>query len=185
MSEQLLKETDTKMGKTIEALKKDYSAIRTGKASSALVENINVEYYGSNTIISNLATISAPEAQLIVIQPWDREAIVSIEKGIQKSEMGLNPANDGIVIRIPVPAPTEERRKELVKVIKKLSEDYKISIRNTRRDFVDQIKNLEKNKEISQDELRRFQEQIQKTTDSHISNIDNITVQKEKEIMAI
>ena len=185
MSEQLLKETDTKMGKTIEALKKDYSAIRTGKATSALVENINVEYYGSNTIVSNLATISVPEAQLIVIQPWDREAIVAIEKGIQKSEMGLNPANDGIVIRIPIPAPTEERRKELVKVIKKQSEDYKISIRNTRRDFVDQMKNLEKSKEISQDELRRYQEQIQKTTDSHISNIDNITVKKEKEIMAI
>ena len=185
MSEQLLNETDSKMNKTIEALKKDYSAVRTGKASSTLVENINVEYYGSNTPLSNLATISVPEAQLIVIQPWDKQAIIAIEKGLQKSEMGCNPANDGSVIRIPIPSLTEERRKELVKIVKKQSEDYKISIRNTRREFVDQIKNLEKNKEISQDELHRYQEQVQKTTDNHISEIDNITVQKEKEIMEI
>lgn len=185
MSEQLLNETDSKMNKTIEALKKDYSAVRTGKASSSLVENINVEYYGSNTLLSNLATISVPEGQLIVIQPWDKQAIIAIEKGLQKSEMGFNPANDGSVIRIPIPSLTEERRKELVKIVKKQSEDYKISIRNTRRDFVDQMKNLEKNKEISQDELHRYQEQVQKTTDNHISEIDNITVRKEKEIMEI
>ena len=185
MSEQLLNETDTKMNKTIDALKKDYSAVRTGKASSSLVENIIVEYYGSNTPLSNLATISVPEAQLIVIQPWDKESIISIEKGLQKSDMGFNPANDGSVIRIPIPPLTEERRKELVKIVKKQSEDYKISIRNVRRDFVDQIKNLEKNKEISQDELHKYQEQIQKTTDKHIGEIDNITVQKEKEIMEI
>ena len=185
MSEQLLIETDTKMNKTIDALKKDYSAVRTGKASNSLVENIIVEYYGSNTPISNLATISVPEAQLIVIQPWDREAIISIEKGLQKSDMGFNPANDGTVIRIPIPPLTEERRKELVKIVKKQSEDYKISIRNVRRDFLDQIKNLEKNKEISQDESFKFSDEVQNMTKILIEKIDTLFTDKEKDILRV
>jgi ribosome recycling factor len=176
---------DAKMHKATEGLKQELGTIRTGRATPALVEHIKVDYYDVPTPLNQVATINVPEARLIVIQPWDRSTLANIQKAILKSDLGLNPTNDGNVIRLVLSPPTEERRKELVKVIRKRLEDRKITIRNLRREALEELKNLEKNKEISQDELARVSNQLQKLTDGFIAEVDQMGQDKEAEIMEI
>ncbi len=183
MIEETLLTSDSKMGKAIESLKKELAIIRTGRATPALVDYIKVDYYGVPTPINQIATISVPEARLVVIQPWDRNALVSIHKAILKSDLGLNPINDGNVIRLALPPPSEERRRELVKLVRKRVEDKKVNLRNLRRETVEELKKLEGDKLISQDEHKRALEQLQKLTDSFIGKVDQIGQDKEKEVM--
>ncbi|MBW1973322.1 MAG: ribosome recycling factor [Deltaproteobacteria bacterium] len=183
--EALLKEYDQKMEKTLKSLEKELSKIRTGRANLSLFDDIKVEYYGTPTPLKQLATMAIPETRLITIQPWDTNIIGEIEKAILKSDLGVTPANDGKVIRITLPRLTEERRKDLVKIVKKKGENSKVSIRNIRREANEKIKSMEKKKEISQDDMKRMQEKIQELTDSKIEKIDKILAEKEKEIMEI
>jgi ribosome recycling factor len=173
----------TKMEKTVDALKKDFVQIRTGRANTAMVEDIKVEYYGAMTSINQMGTITTPEPRLIVISPYDKTMIKNIEKAILTSGMGFSPSNDGIVIRIPLPELTGDRRKELIKVVKQKSEEKKIAIRNIRRDINDDIK--KSNADASQDQIKAIQDQIQKVTDSYIAKIVEISEQKEKEIQTV
>ncbi|MFH0826190.1 MAG: ribosome recycling factor [Pseudomonadota bacterium] len=173
------------MKKSVEALQKDLRRIRTGRASLALLDGIMVDYYGSSTPINQLATLSIPEARQITIQPWDSQALQDIEKAILKSELGLNPGNDGKIIRIMLPPLTEERRRELVKVVRKMAEEYKVQIRNHRRDANEMLKDLKKDKEITEDDLHKGQEKVQKTTDDYVAKVDKILTEKETEIMEI
>ena len=174
-----------RMDKSAEALIRDLNGYRTGRATPSLVENIMVDYYGSATPIIQLATITTPDAQTILLQPWDKGSLTDIEKSLSTSELGFNPSNDGNLITIPIPPLTEERRVEMVNILKKRTEDSKVSIRNIRRDGIDSLRKLEKNKEISQDNNKRLQDQLQKLTDTHINTIDEIFANKEKEIMQI
>ena len=183
--EEVLSLGDSRMGKAVEALRLDLNSLRTGRATPALLGDLTVDYYGVPTRLNQMATISAPEATLIVIQPWDRQALREIEKSLLKSEMGFNPSNDGSVIRVPIPPLSQERRKELVKVLKKKIEDGKIAVRNVRRDSVEQLRSMERNKVISQDENRRTQEHVQRTTDAHIGQMDQVSTAKEAEIMQV
>ena len=183
--DEVLPDADSRMSKSVEVLKRDLNSLRTARATPALLENLAVEYYGVPTPISQMATISAPEARLIVIQPWDRQALQDIEKSLMKSDLGFNPSNDGNIIRVPIPPLTQERRKELVRVLKRKIEDGKVTVRNVRRDALEQLRTLERNKLISQDENRRGQDRLQKTTDSHISQIDQASATKEAEIMQV
>jgi ribosome recycling factor len=185
MIDDLHTETKAAMDKSIEALQKDLRRIRTGRASLALLDGIMVDYYGSATPINQLATLSIPEARQIVIQPWDSHAVPDIEKAILKSELGLTPMNDGKVVRIVLPPLTAERRKELVKIVKKMGEEFKVQIRNHRRDANELFKEMKKDKEISEDDLHKAQERVQKTTDDAIAKVDVIVVEKENEIMEI
>jgi len=173
------------MGQSIETLKREYSRLRTGRASISLLDGIRVSYYDSPTPLNQMASLAVPEPRLIVIQPWDKTAIEDIEKAILKSELGLTPINDGKVIRISIPSLTEERRKELVKVARKMSEDNKVAIRNIRRDANEMLKDLKKEKEITEDDLYRSQEEVQKATDQFISQVDELCAAKEKEILEI
>jgi ribosome recycling factor len=179
----LEKETHEKMSKAIEVARKEFAGIRTGKASPALLDPILVDYYGSQMKINQIASISVPEAKLIVIQPWDKSVLDSIQKAIQKSDLGLNPTNDGKLIRIAIPALTEERRKDLVKLVKKKAEEARVTIRNIRRNANDQIKELEKEGAITEDEKIKSLDKFQKITDDYINKINEIAEQKEKEIM--
>ncbi len=183
MLEDVYKETRTRMKKSLAKLEKELAAIRTGRASTALLEDIRVTYYGTPTPLNQLATISVPEARLITIQPWDKSIIKEIEKAISHSDLGLNPSSDGNVIRITFPPLTEERRKELVKVVKKIGEEYKIAIRNIRRDSNEEVKEMEKEKLVSEDESKRALKEIQKITDEFIKKVDELLEAKEKEIM--
>lgn len=185
MIDELHDEMESSMERSAEALQRDLKRIRTGRASLALLDGIMVDYYGSPTPINQLATLSIPEARQIVIQPWDSQAVPEIEKAILKSELGLTPMNDGKLIRIVLPTLTEERRRELVKVVKRMGEDFKIQIRNHRRDANEMLKEMKKEKEIGEDEMRKGQERVQKTTDDYISKVDGIVNEKEKEIMEI
>ena len=185
MIEQILSETDSKMKKAVEALTRDLAGIRTGRASPALVDHIRVDYHGVPTPLNQLASIAVPEAKMIVIQPWDRTSIHSIEKAILKSDLGLNPTSDSNVIRITIPPLTEERRKELIKVVHKRLEEAKIALRNIRRDSIEKLKQSEKNKEISQDQNTRAAEQLQKLTDSFIERVNGTGKDKEKEMMEV
>jgi ribosome recycling factor len=171
------------MNKGIEAFRREIASIRTGRASTALLDGIMVDYYGTPTPLKQIASISIPEPRLIVIQVWDKAAIQEIEKAINKSDIGINPVVDGQNIRLNLPPLTEERRKELVKHVKKMSEDSKIAIRNIRRDSIDKLKNAEKKHEISEDDLKREQDKIQKTTDNFILKIDHLLQIKEKEVL--
>ncbi|MFO7985234.1 MAG: ribosome recycling factor [Desulfatiglandaceae bacterium] len=182
MKEEILKEQREKMTKTAEALKKEFRKIRTGRASTALLEGIKVDCYETQMPLEQVASISAPESRLIIVQPWDQSIIGDIEKGILKSELGLTPMNDGKMIRISIPPLTEERRRELAKLAKRMAEDSRISIRNLRREANEMLKDLKNEKEISEDELYKSQEEVQKITDDFIEKIDDITAQKEKEI---
>jgi ribosome recycling factor len=179
--------TDMKanMEKSVEALRRDLRRIRTGRASLALLDGLMVDYYGVATPINQLATLSIPEARQIIIQPWDSKAVPDIEKAILKSELGLTPSNDGKIVRIVLPPLTAERRKELVKVVKKISEEYKVQVRNHRRDANEMLKDLKKEKEISEDDMRKGQEIVQKSTDDYIAKVDKIVGEKEAEIMEI
>lgn len=174
-----------RMDKSIESLKNDFNTIRTGRASSSLFDKIKVEYYGTPTPLNQVATISVPEARLVVIQPWDPTVLNEIEKAIQKSELSLNPSNDGKVIRINIPPLTEERRKEYVKMAKNMAEQARVAVRNIRRDANDSIKKKEKDGDITEDQSKKGHDDIQEMTDKHIEKIDAILEEKEKEIMEI
>lgn len=178
-------EANDRMEKTLQSLKKDLGSLRAGRATPSLLDKVQVEYYGAMTPINQVANISAPEPRLIVIQPWDKTSLPNIEKALQKSDLGLTPNNDGSVIRINIPALTEERRAELVKMVKKSGEEAKVSIRNVRRDANDEFKKMEKSGDISEDESRRHQEDIQKLTDQFVKQIDEAIISKEKDIMSV
>ena len=185
MEPQIIKECESKMQKTIIALEKELGKVRTGRASLALLDDIRVDYYGNPSPLNQVATLSVPESRLIVIQPWDHSLIGVIEKAILKSELGMTPTNDGKVIRITIPRLTEERRKELVKLVKKMGENSKIGVRTIRREIIETLRTREKGKEISEDELHQFQDQVQKATDTFVGRIDEVIAEKEKEIMEI
>ncbi len=185
MVTQALLSVEEKMKATVRALKGELATIRTGHASPALVEHIKVEYAGVPTPLNQLATISAPEARLLMVHPWDKGNIKNIEKAILKSDLGLNPINDGSVIRISIPPLNEERRQELVKAVHKRLEERKIAVRNLRHEALDKLRNLEKDKEISQDEFKRAQDQLQKFTDRFILEIEQIGRDKEAELMEV
>jgi len=185
MTDKILKNADSRMKKCIEALNKELSSIRTGRASPALVEHIKVDYFGVLTPLIQLASISVPDPKTISIHPWDRTIINSIDKAILKSDLGLNPINDGNNIRISIPALTEDRRKDLIKIVHKRLEESRVAVRNIRREAVEELKASEKNKEISQDQSIRASEQIQKLTDSYIDNVNRIGKDKEAEILEV
>jgi ribosome recycling factor len=178
-------ETEQRMKKTIETLKKDFSRVRTGRASPQLLDGLSVDYYGTPTPINQVANISVPEARLIIIQPWEKSMVSVIEKAIQTSDLGLNPQSDGNAIRLPLPPLSEDRRKDLCKNCHKVSEDCKIAIRNIRRDSNEKLKKSEKDKEITQDDLKKGEDKIQKLTDSYIKLVDEQLAAKEKEIMEV
>ena len=181
----VLSEVSTKMDRAVDAFKRDLTQLRTGRATPALVENIDVDYYGSMTPLKQIASISAPDARAIMIQPWDTAAMREIEKSLQTSDMGFNPSNDGTTITVPIPPLTQERRQEMVKLLKGKVEDGKISVRNVRRDGLESLRKLEKEKSISQDDGRRAQDQLQKTTDGHTKLIDETGSAKEAEILQV
>ena len=183
MIDDIYQETKENMGKTVAALKRELQRIRTGRASLSILDGIKVDYYGTPTPLNQMATLAVPESRLITIQPWDVSAIKEIEKAILKSDLGLTPSNDGKILRIAIPPLTEERRKELVKVIHKMCEEHKVTARNIRRDSNDLVKSLKKDGDISEDEAYRSQDEIQKITDEHIKLIDECYSEKEKEIL--
>ena len=183
MKDEILSELREKMDKSIGALKKEFLRLRTGRASTALLDGIKVSCYESQMPIDQVASVSVPESRLITIKPWDQSIIKEIEKSILKSELGLTPMNDGKIIRISIPPLTEERRKELAKLAKKMSEDAKIAVRNHRREANEMFKELKNEKELSEDEMYRAQDEVQKITDDFISKIDEINAEKEKEII--
>jgi len=178
------KNAEERMEKAIAALKRELATLRAGRATPALLDRVQVEYYGAMTPVNQLANISTPDPRTLMIQPWDKSSLSDIERAIMKSDLGLTPANDGSMIRLAIPALTEERRAELVKHTKKFGEEAKVAVRNIRRDANDDIKKLEKT-DISEDESRRHQEDIQKTTDKYIAEVDKVLVAKEKEIMEV
>jgi ribosome recycling factor len=185
MLNEVKSEAEQKMKKAIRILKEELSHIRTGRASTALVENIKVEYYGAPTPLKEIASISIPEADLIVIQPWDKNSVNDVEKAIWKEDIGLTPNNDGNVIRLSIPPMTEERRKEIAKSVKKVTESSKVAIRNVRREINDKIKKMEKSSEISEDQSKELFKEIQDLTDNYIKEIDDIYKAKELDIMKI
>lgn len=185
MLNEVYEDAQDRMNKALESLQNDYKRLRTGRASVALVDGIKVEYYGTPTPISQLATLTVPEPRTIMIQPWDTTVIGEVEKAILKSELGLTPNSDGKVIRINIPVLTADRRRELVKVVKKMGEESKVAIRNIRRDVNEMIKDLKKDKTISEDDQFRAQEETQKITDDYIKKIDALYSGKEKEILEI
>ncbi len=183
--QQVLDNCEAKMKKSVAALDTEYSALRTGRATSSLFDKIKVEYYGQETPLSQVASVSVPEARLVVIQPWDKTLLAPIEKAILKSELGLNPNNDGKLLRINFPPLTEQRRKELAKSSKGTAENSRVAIRNIRRDAIDELKKLQKNGDISEDQHKDGENKIQKMTDSYIAQINALADAKEKEIMEI
>ena len=185
MNEAIFTQLQMEMDGSVSALRKELGKFRTGRASTGLLEHITVDYYGATTPLIQLATLSAPESRLLVIQPFDRGAMGEIEKAILKSDLGLTPSNDGKVIRIPIPQLTEERRKELVKHVKKIAEEYRVSVRNHRRVAIEHLKEAEKKKEITADDSKHGHERIQKITDDFISRIDKTVKAKEEEVMAV
>lgn len=183
--EEVLNDVNAKMDRSIDALNRDLGTLRTGRATPSLVENIFVDYYGTPTPLNQLASISAPDARAIMVQPWDKQSLGEIEKSLIKSEMGFNPSNDGNMITVPIPPLNQERRQELVRLLKKKLEDGKVSVRNVRRDGLETLRKMEKDKLISQDENRRAQDQLQKTTDGHTKKIDQVGTAKEAEILQV
>lgn len=179
------REAEDKMKKSIEVLRDDLLSIRAGRANPALLDKITVEYYGQVTPLNQVAGISAPEARLLVVQPWDQSLIPVIEKEILKSDLGLNPSNDGKVVRLIIPQLTEERRRNLTKIVRKNGEDTKVAIRNIRRVAIDEVKKLEKDKEISEDERKVAEEKVQELTDKYVKEVDAVTKAKEDELMEI
>ena len=183
--QQVLANCEDRMGKSVSALETDYLALRTGRASAAIFDKVRVDYYGQETPLNQVASISVPEARLVVIQPWDKSLLSAIEKAIQKSDLGLNPSNDGKLLRINFPPLTQDRRKELAKQSKTLAESSRVAIRNIRRDGMEDIKKLQKDGTISEDEQKEGETKLQKMTDSHIAKINDLQATKEKEIMEI
>jgi ribosome recycling factor len=185
MNEAIFAQVQKEMDLSVGALRKELAKLRTGRASTALLEHIVVEYYGATTPLNQLATLSAPEPRLLVIQPYDRSAMGDVEKAILKSDLGLTPNNDGKIIRVPIPQLTEERRRELVKHVKKIGEEFRVSVRNHRRVAVEQLKESEKKKEITADDFKHGQDRVQKITDDFIGRIDKVVKAKEEEIMEV
>jgi ribosome recycling factor len=185
MGEDVIADLKGRIEKTLEAMRKDLTKIRTGRAHPGMLEGVTVDYYGTKNPLNALATIQIPEARLIVIKPFDRGSIPAIEKGINEAQIGINPQNDGTVIRLPVPALTEERRREIAKQVKKKGEEHKVAIRNERRDANEMIKSLSKDGEITLDDEKRLLEQAQKETDAGIARVDELVAKKEKEVMEI
>jgi ribosome recycling factor len=185
MNEAIFAQVQKEMDESVGALRKDLAKLRTGRASTALLEHIVVEYYGATTPLNQLATLSAPETRLLVIQPYDRSAMVNIEKALLKSDLGLTPNNDGKIIRVPIPQLTEERRKDLVKHVKRIGEEFRVSVRNHRRVAIERLKEAEKKKEITADDFKHGQDRVQKTTDDFIGKIDQVIKAKEAEVMEV
>lgn len=180
-----LQKARQRMEGAIEALRREFSAVRTGKASPALLDNVKVEAYGSTMPINQVGTVTAPEPRMLVVQPWDKSLIKAIEKGLRESDLGLNPSNDGQVVRIPIPPLTEERRREYVKMVHKLTEEARVAVRNVRRDANDEIKHRQKDEGLSEDDIRREQAEVQKLTDQYVAKIDELMKHKEAEIMEV
>ena len=185
VADNILKEAEGKMKKTVEATRREFAPIRTGRASASLIENINVEYYGTSTSLKQLATISTPESRLLVIHPWDPSCLAAVEKAIMDSDVGVTPTNDGKLIRISIPHLTEERRQELIKVVRRMAEDGRVAIRSIRRDAVDSLRQKEKEGAVPEDERFKAQDRAQSLTDKYIAEIDYILVEKEKEIQEV
>jgi ribosome recycling factor len=185
MPKTVIAQCEEKMLKTIESLKKDFTNIRTGKANPAILNSVMVSYYGVPTPVSQVGSVSVPDPQSIVVKPWDKSILKDIEKAIQQANLGLNPSNDGEVVRIPIPPLNEQTRKDLAKQAKKVAEDNKVAVRNVRRDGMEQLKKLEKDGLITEDELKRYNDQVQKLTDKYIANIDTLAKEKEQDIMSI
>ena len=183
--DELITDAQTRMGKSVEHSRNEFNTVRTGRASAALLDRIEVEYYGTPTPLKQLATINVPEARMLTIQPFDPSSVRSIERAIQESDLGLTPSNDGKLIRLPIPQLTEERRKELVKVVRRYAEDGKVAIRNVRRDVMRHLEELVRNGEVGDDEERRAENQVQKLTDEHTKTIDELLKHKEAEIMEV
>jgi ribosome recycling factor len=180
---QLIKQTDADMLAAMEATKREFAMIRTGRANPAVLDRVTVEYYGERVPIKQVGTISAPEARLLVVSPWDKSLIKSIVDAITSSDLGLNPSTDGNMIRVPLPQLTTERRKELARQVKQKTEDGKIAVRNVRRDVIEKLRAMQKRGDITEDDLRRDQEQVQKITDAHIKQLDELQTAKERELM--
>ncbi len=180
-----IKDAAGTMARSIESFRKELGKVRTGRASFSLLDGIKVDYYGTPTPLQQVGTLSVPESRLITVTPWDAKMVGPIEKAIQASGLGLNPVSDGKIVRIPIPPLTEERRKELVKVVRKMSEEARVAVRNVRREAIEKLKELEKKKTISEDQMKRGQEQVQKETDASIRKIDEILKSKEQEIMEV
>lgn len=185
MNDAVFTQLQKEMEGSVNAMRKELSKLRTGRASTALLESIMVDYYGTSTPLNQLSTMSAPEPRLLVIQPFDRNAMAEIEKAILKSDLGLTPNNDGKIIRIPLPQLTEERRKDLVKHVKKIAEEYRVSVRNHRRDAIEHLKEAEKKKEITADDAKHGHDRVQKITDDFIGRIDKVVKAKEEEVMEV
>ncbi|WCM63262.1 ribosome recycling factor [Paenibacillus polymyxa] len=184
MPQSVKKSAEERMQKAIQSLQRDLASLRAGRATPALLDRVQVEYYGAMTPVNQLANVNTPDSRTLMIQPWDKSSLADIERAIQKSDLGLTPSNDGNTIRLSIPALTEERRTDLVKLTKKNGEEAKVAIRNIRRDANDDIKKMEKS-DISEDESRKYQEDIQKTTDKFIAEVDKVLAAKEKEIMEV
>ncbi|OEH92327.1 ribosome recycling factor [Bacillus solimangrovi] len=185
MPQSILTSVNERMDKAIKAFRRELGTVRTGRANPAILDKVQVEYYGALTPLNQLAAISTPEARLLVITPFDKSSIADVERAILKAELGLTPSNDGNVVRIAIPALTQERRGELVKLVRKYAEEAKVAVRNVRRDANDDLKKLEKSGDITEDELRNYTEDVQKHTDKHVADIDVITKEKENEIMEV
>ncbi len=185
MVPEVLSDAEDRMKKALGALSNDFAAVRTGRASAALVEKLPVDYYGTRTPLYQLATITVPEGQLVVIQPWDKSAFEAIERAVMQSALGLNPSNDGNVIRLPFPPLTEERRHELVKMVKRMAEDARVAIRNIRRDANETLRDLEHEKDISEDDRHRAEGDVQKLTDTYVGKVDEMVSHKEQEVMEV
>jgi len=185
MIEETLADAEQRMGKAIEALRRELATIRTGRAQPALVEHLRVDYHGTPTPLNQLASIAAPEARLLTIQPWDKGSMGAIERAIQTSDLGLNPTNDGNVIRLVIPQLTEERRKELVKVVHRKVEEGRVAVRNVRRDCLEELRRLQRDKEVSEDEERRAQDQLQKLTNRFVAEADQVGREKEQELLEV
>ncbi len=183
MNNSVISEVSKKMDKAIEAFERDLKHVRTGRASAALLDGVTVDYYGSQMPLNQVASIAVSDSSTITVQPWDANILADLEKAILASDLGLTPSNDGKLIRISVPPLTEERRKELVKLVKKMAEDCRVAIRNCRRDAMDKLKKQKKDKEISEDDMHRLQDEVQKVTDRHIEQVEEVLKKKEKEIM--
>ena len=185
MNMQVLDGLKKDMEHTLEALRKEFTKVRTGRASTALIEGVMVEYYGTRTPLNQLAALSAPEPRLLLVQPYDRSIMSAVEKALYQSDLGVTPVNDGKVMRVPIPELTEERRKELVRHIRKLTEDYRVSMRNHRRDTNERVKKMQKEKQIPEDEARATQDRVQKITDEYIEKLDKVLKSKEAELMVV
>ncbi len=185
MVKNILNDAEQRMNKAVEVVREEFVKIRTGKATTALLDGVKVDYYGAMTPLKQVANISTPDAHTISVQPWEKGMIQPIEKAILNANLGLNPATDGTVIRVPIPPLNEERRRELVKLVKKFAEDGKIAVRNVRRDAIEHLKKTEKQEHISEDDRKRAEQDAQKLTDKHVKDIDNLVGLKEKEIMEV